>query len=161
MKTIQQISGILLLSGFLFLGLGACNKTVRDDLYPAIDMSAADAFPKDCDTLRIGESFIFRSIFTDNAVLGSYSLDIHNNFDHHSHSSSIAECPMDPVKVPDNPLVFIREYLIPQGLSRFEAIDTITIPPGVDPGDYHVMIRLTDREGWQTIKGISVKLAVD
>jgi hypothetical protein len=158
MQTIKRIIGFFLLPVLLLFGLISCNKTDQDDVYPEIDMNAADAFPKDCDTLKIGESFVFRSIFTDNAELGSYSLDIHNNFDHHTHSSSIVECPMDPVKTPVNPFVFIREFDIPAGLTEFQASDTVVIPLGVDPGDYHLMVRLTDREGWQAIKGISVKL---
>lgn len=158
MKTPTHIHPFILIPVIVFLGLSACNKTETDDIYPVIDMSVTEAFPKDCDTLYVGKSFVFRGLFTDNAELGSYSLDIHNNFDHHSHSSAIVECPLDPVKTPVNPLTFIRDYLIPDVSTRYEAIDTISIPSGVDPGDYHLMIRLTDREGWQTMKGISVKL---
>lgn len=140
------------------MGLFSCGEDGKDDIYPVIDMSGSEAFPKDCDTIRIGQFFVFRTSFYDNAELGSYSLDIHNNFDHHTHSSSIVECPPDPVKTPVNPFVFIREFDIPAGLTEFQASDTVVIPPGVDPGDYHLMVRLTDREGWQAIKGISVKL---
>nr|WP_244939634.1 DUF4625 domain-containing protein [Arcticibacter tournemirensis] len=32
------------------------------------------------------------------------------------------------------------------------------MPADADPGDYHFMIKLTDKEGWQTIKGLSIKL---
>jgi len=158
MKTKTSVLPVIMLLVIVFSGSHACKKTETDTEYPVIDMSVTEAFPKDCDTLYIGQSFVFRGLFTDNGELGSYSLDIHNNFDHHSHSSSIVECPLDPVKVPINPLTFIREYLIPDGSTRYEAIDTIAIPSGVDSGDYHLMIRLTDREGWQTVKGISVKL---
>jgi hypothetical protein len=37
-------------------------------------------------------------------------------------------------------------------------MNEFAVPAGVDDGDYHFMIRLTDEEGWQSIKGISVKL---
>jgi len=158
MKTLTTVLPVILLSAIVFFGSNGCTKTETDTVYPVIDMSSVNAFPHDCDTLRIGESFVFHGLFTDNAELGSYSLDIHNNFDHHSHSSSIVECPLDPLKTPVNPLVFIEEYLIPAGTTLFEAVDTIKIPFGADPGDYHMMIRLTDREGWQTVKGISVKI---
>ena len=56
--------------------------------------------------------------FTDNAELGSYSINIHNNFDHHSHSTEVEECNMDPVKEPVNPYVFIQDYDIPGRLKR-------------------------------------------
>jgi hypothetical protein len=35
---------------------------------------------------------------------------------------------------------------------------TIDIPEGVDSGDYHLMVRLTDRTGWQAIRGVSIKV---
>jgi len=136
----------------------SCDKADKDDIYPVIDMQGAEAFPKDCDTIYIGETFRVSALFTDNRELGAYSIDIHNNFDHHTHSSSLVECQLDPVKVPVNPFVFIDEYSIPSGMTTYSASDNISVPAGVDPGDYHFMIRLTDREGWQTLKGISIKL---
>jgi hypothetical protein len=136
----------------------SCSKTDKDDVYPGIDMTGAKDFPKDCDTVFTGESFVFHAVFTDNQDLGAYSIDIHQNFDHHTHSSSLAECSLDPVKTPVNPLIFIREYSIPGGSTRYVATDSISVPAGADPGDYHMMVRLTDREGWQTLKGISIKV---
>ncbi len=136
----------------------SCNKTDNDDIYPVIDMSGTEFFPKDCDTVYAGRSFVFRAVFSDNRELGAYSIDIHNNFNHHTHSSSIVECPLDPIKTPVNPMVFIQEYPIPSGLTNYEALATIAIPSGIDPGDYHLMVRLTDREGWQSLKGISIKV---
>jgi hypothetical protein len=144
----------LLLTSFA----SSCDKADKDDVYPVIDMQGADAYPKDCDTLYIGESFVFRAAFSDNQELGAFSIDIHQNFDHHTHSSSIVECPLDPVKSPVNPFLFISENAIPAGVKSYPATETILITPDVDPGDYHMMVRLTDREGWQTLKGISVKV---
>jgi hypothetical protein len=43
-------------------------------------------------------------------------------------------------------------------VKSYEATTQITIPADVDPGDYHFMIRLTDKEGWQTLKGLSIKI---
>jgi hypothetical protein len=136
----------------------SCSKTDKDDIYPVIDMTATGDFPKDCDTAYIGESFIFHARFSDNKELGAFSIDIHQNFDHHTHSSSITECSLDPIQTPVNPLIFIREYSIPEGSASYLAGESISIPAGVDQGDYHMMVRLTDREGWQTLKGISIKI---
>jgi hypothetical protein len=66
---------------------------------------------------------------------------------------------MDPIKTPVKPLLFIKEFDIPVGQKSYEAIVEIDIPSDVDTGDYHFMIRLTDAEGWQALKGISVKIA--
>lgn len=146
---------------FLLLPLllaGACSKTETDETYPVIDMSGNQQFPHDCDTLYIGESFAFRAMFSDNRELGAYSLDIHQNFNHHSHSSSSEQCSLDPVKTPVNPFLHIRENSIPAGSMAYQSKDSVFIPSGVDPGDYHMMVRLTDRAGWQTLRGVSVKI---
>lgn len=150
----------LLLSLTLVLSvlLYSCSKTETDQEYPEIIMDQAGSFPLNCDTLCIGETFSFSALFTDNASLGSYSIEIHNNFDHHTHSTDIDACVIDPDKVPVNPFLTIQEFDIPAGLTRYEAMNEFAVPEGVDDGDYHFMIRLTDEEGWQSIKGISVKL---
>ncbi len=133
-------------------------KEERDTELPEIIMTGAEHFPQNCDTVYIGESFTFRALFTDNYELGSYSIDIHHNFDHHSHSTDVADCQMDPVKTPVNPFLFIEQFDIPEGLKEYNANRVIDIPEGADSGDYHLMVRLTDRTGWQAIRGISIKI---
>jgi|GEM_PF-5891004 len=64
------------------IGLLSCSKTETDQTYPEINMEEAGAFPLNCDTLWIGQSFSFKALLHDNKQLGSYSLEIHNNFDH-------------------------------------------------------------------------------
>jgi hypothetical protein len=135
-----------------------CDEAERDEVYPEIDMTGIDAFPKDCDTVFRGETFLLKAIVTDNIELGAFSIDIHDNFDHHTHSSSGAVCEQDADKEPVNPFLFIRDYDIPGGLVVYDIEESISIPAGVDPGDYHLMVRLTDAEGWQTLKGISIKV---
>ncbi|WP_163400816.1 DUF4625 domain-containing protein [Flavobacterium fluviatile] len=129
-----------------------------DTEYPVIDISAADAFPIQCSTIERGQTFTFKAKFNDNAELGSYSLDIHHNFDHHTHSTEVNTCETDAVKTPVKPMLFINNYTIPSGVKSYEATAQIAIPADVDPGDYHFMIRLTDKEGWQTLKGLSIKI---
>ncbi|MDD3077962.1 MAG: DUF4625 domain-containing protein [Paludibacter sp.] len=135
-----------------------CDNTIKDEEVPVIDMTLDDVFPQYCDTVYRGESFTFKFRFTDNVELGSYSIEMHNNFDHHTHSTSIVECELDPIKTADNPLLFLDEYSIPEGLQEYTATATIDIPYGVDTGDYHFMVRVTDASGWQTYEGISVKI---
>lgn len=146
----------------MLLVINSCKEDDIDKEKPVIDLSIQDAFPVNCDTLYFGESFTLRLRFTDNAALGSYSIDIHNNFDHHSHSTEVEECNMDPVKEPVNPYVFIQDYDIPAGLSEYVTDLTITVPSECcglyDEGDYHFFISLTDAEGWSTQKGLSVKM---
>lgn len=162
MKTLRIILPVLLL-----LLLNYCKKDEEvDDEKPVINLSIYGAFPVNCDTLYFGESFEFKALFSDNAELGSnsaFSIDIHNNFDHHSHSTAVSECELDPIKDPVNPYLFIDSFDIPAGQKEYEANFSISIPSGdgnrdYDEGDYHFFISLTDKEGWSTQKGLSVKM---
>lgn len=156
MKYMKQ----LLVAAAMALFTIACNQdeTAIDTEYPVIDTSAPGTFPVQCSTLQRGEVFTFKATFSDNIAVGSYSLDIHHNFDHHSHSTEVSDCQTDPVKKPVNPFLLIKSFDITPGQQRFQASQQIEIPTDIDPGDYHFMIRLTDKEGWQTIRGISIKI---
>ena len=154
----------MLLFGSILLA-SSCEKTNEPDKEkPSIDIDFAEAFPINCDTLYFGETFNFIVKFTDNVELGSYSIDIHNNFDHHSHSTEVTECSLDPIKEPINPYTFIQDYDIPSGSSEYETHLSLTIPSedesgqAYDDGDYHFFISLTDKEGWSTQKGLSLKI---
>ena len=141
--------------------LAACKKDSKEEIdteYPVIDISAANAFPKQCSTIKRGEKFTFRARFDDNVSLGSVSVDIHHNFDHHTHSTELESCAQEPAKTPVKPFLLIQSFAIPQNLRTYELQQEIDLPADIDPGDYHFMIRLTDEEGWQTIKGLSIKI---
>jgi hypothetical protein len=154
----KQLIGILLI---LIVSISACkkdnNETV-DTEYPVINTAGTTAFPKQCSTIKRGEKFIFLAQLSDNAQLGSVSVDIHHNFDHHTHSTEVESCGMDAKKTPVKPFLFIQSYSIPAGSKSYEIQQEITVPADIDAGDYHFMIRLTDKEGWQTIKGLSIKI---
>jgi hypothetical protein len=139
---------------------GACagNDDSKDMEKPLIEMSAAHAFPQNCDILYRGEMYTFRAIFTDNQELGNYTIEVHNNFDHHSHSTDNVECDADPRKTPVNPFVYNQDFAIPAGEVYFEAQNLFTLPADIDTGDYHFMIRLTDKAGWQQLTAISLKI---
>jgi hypothetical protein len=142
----------------LAAGCSKNNDEQVDTEYPVIDLSASNAFPQQCGVVKRGESFTFRARLSDNMQLGSVSVDVHNNFDHHSHSTEVNECQMEAVKTPVNPYLLIRSFPIAEGSKEVEINETIAVPADVDPGDYHFLIRLTDKEGWQTLKGISIKI---
>jgi hypothetical protein len=157
MKTTNSV--VLLILALLFF-VSACSKDdEKDTEKPAIDMSAGDAFPKPCDTLYLGSSFTFKALFTDNAALGAYNIELHHNFDHHTHGSHNETCPLDPIKEPVNPFYFNQSYDIQDAPQIYTALRYIYIPSDVDPGDYHFMVRVTDKEGWQAWRSVSVKLA--
>ncbi|SHL30285.1 DUF4625 domain-containing protein [Flavobacterium chilense] len=148
---------VFVISLFALVSCSSDNNEI-DTEYPVIDISASNAFPIQCSEISRGQKITFRAKFTDNAALGSYSLDIHHNFDHHTHSTEVNNCAPEPVKKPVNPMLYINSVTIPNGQKSYEAVQEITIPTDIDPGDYHFMIRLTDKEGWQSIKGLSIKI---
>jgi len=149
---------------FLLNSCGDENET--DQQKPEITLDIAGAFPLNCDTLYFGETFTFKALFSDNFELGStntFSINIHNNFDHHSHSTEVTECTLEDVKDAVNPFSFIESYSIPEGNKQYETNITIDIPESdnnglYDDGDYHFFISLTDKEGWSIQKGLSIKV---
>ncbi len=153
---------------FIFLPLliifNSCEQDEAIDTQkPKIDLTIEEAFPVNCDTIYFGEAFDLKVLFQDNVQLGSYSIDIHHNFDHHSHSTEVTECDLAPIKPPVNPFVFIENYAIPAGMNEMKTLHSISIPSGsngslYDEGDYHFFISLTDKEGWSIQKGLSIKM---
>jgi len=148
----------------LFIAVNACIKNDHIDTEPpVIDLTYPATFPTNCDTLYFGETFTLKMSFSDNIELGSFSLDIHHNFDHHSHSTEVTECNLDSVKSPLNPFVMIENYQLPAGINNYTINFPISLPAEngngtLDPGDYHLMVRLTDKEGWSSMKGLSIKI---
>ncbi len=140
--------------------IAGCKKDKEeiDTIYPTINVEGASAFPKQCSIVKRGEKFVFRADLADNLELGSVSVDIHHNFDQHSHSTEVLACTLDPKKTPVNPLLVIKDFPVPAGLKTYQISQEIEVPANVDAGDYHFLIRLTDKSGWQTIKGLSIKV---
>jgi len=157
----DKLSIILIL---LLMIITSCEKDKNIDTEkPVIDISSINGFPNNCDTIYFGESFDLKMLFRDNVALGSYSIDIHHNFDQHSHSTEVSACQPDPKKDPIHPFTFIDDYSIPEGLVEYETELAISIPSGndngtFDEGDYHFFISLTDKEGWSAQKGLSIKM---
>jgi hypothetical protein len=160
----MNISKFTFLLLMLLFGVLSCDDgNDIDTEKPSINNDFTGSFPVNCDTLYFGEEFTIKLLLKDNVELGSYSIEIHNNFDHHSHSTEVTVCELWPKKVPVNPFVFIDDYKIPAGSIEFKTSQVISIPTvngkgAFDEGDYHFFISLTDREGWSTQKGLSIKM---
>lgn len=133
------------------------NTVVNDQEKPKIEDGTLPN-PIDCQNYKRGETIPFRYTFTDNVELGNFNIEIHNNFDHHSHSTSAGDCPLEDKKTPVNPWVYNQDQPIPTGSTHYEAKVDINIPTDIDTGDYHFMIRVTDKAGWQDLKAVSIKI---
>jgi hypothetical protein len=143
--------------------LCACSSSDEDEskdmTYPEISVEGIVASPINCETYHRGEVIPFEYVFTDNQELGSYNIEIHQNFEHHTHSTDAEECPMDHVKEPVKPWIYNQDFSIPAGLRSYKARHDIQIPADIDTGDYHFMIRLTDHAGWQQLHAVTIKIA--
>jgi len=159
----RNLYNYLKLLPFLILLFSCETDEELDQEKPIINMSALDAFPVACDTLFFGDTFTLQAVFEDNATLGSYNIDIHNNFDHHTHSTETAECNLADQKQATNSLVFIQDYNIPSGNNTYETNLELTLPSSNEngrfqEGDYHFHITLVDANGWSTIYGVGIKI---
>ena len=146
----------------LLCALCACSSSddeeTKDMTYPVINTTDIVAVPTDCQVFKRGDVIPFNFLFTDNMELGAYNIEIHNNFDHHTHGTSSVECPMDAEKKPVKPWVSNQDFTIPAGQRSYTARHDIAIPGDIDPGDYHFMVRLTDHAGWQQLHALAIKI---
>lgn len=140
--------------------MGACSSPLEKDTTPPqiLPQGGDYASPLNCQQFERGSVLPFAYAFTDDTELGAFNLELHNNFDHHTHSTEAGDCKQDPVKTPVNPWVFNKDYSIPSGKTYYEATVSIPIPEDIDPGEYHFMIRVTDTSGWQELKSVSIRI---
>ncbi|MGE4434181.1 MAG: DUF4625 domain-containing protein [Bacteroidales bacterium] len=159
--------GILFLLTSLIAVLTSCDPdTDIDSEKPTIDLTYPETFPLNGDTLYFGSTATIKLRLQDNNQLGStrsLSIDMHHNFDHHSHSTEVDESNLDTAKSPVNPYVFIQSYDLPPNLNSYDTEIQINLPKQneaglYDSGDYHFFISLTDAQGWSTQKGLSIKI---
>jgi len=144
----------------LLCALCACSSSTEEkDLTPPEILPVGDyASPLNCQEFPRGGQLPFAYVFSDDIELGAFNLEIHNNFDHHTHSTEAGECRHDPVKQPVNPWIFNKDYPIPKGVTSYEADFSIPIPEDIDPGEYHFMIRVTDASGWQQLRSVGIRI---
>lgn len=169
MKNLKFLSLTLALICSMALGFTACgDDDDRDMTPPAISDEGITANPVNCQVYQRGEVIAFHYIFTDDQELGNYAIEVHSNFDHHSHSTegddhAGHECDDDDDHEGDHhdegtPWKETFPFTIPSGLKHFEARQDLQIPANATPGDYHFMIRLTDHAGWQQLKAVAIKI---
>ncbi|MCK0148073.1 DUF4625 domain-containing protein [Arenibacter sp. F26102] len=145
----------------LILVVASCttdDNAAKDEQKPTIDINYDEGFPQACSQLVRGETYSFKAMVSDNVELASYSLDIHHNFDHHTHDDQDGECSMDTKKTAINPWIFIENYSIEDGLTIYEISIGLTIPNDIDTGDYHCSFSVIDETGWQSRTSVDIKI---
>lgn len=149
----KNLFALLLLST-----LCACGDTDKDETAPIISADGIVANPIDCQVYNRGDVIPFTYVFTDDRELGKFNIEVHPNFNHHTHSTTSVDCELDDKKEEVHAWVFNQDYDIPSGLRTYTPRVDIPIPADVDPGDYHFMVRLTDRVGWQQLHAVAIKI---
>ena len=150
---------LLTVMGLMAL-LASCTYTeTLDEEKPTITVNYAQGFPQACAVLQRGQTYTFRARVSDNLALASYSLGIHHNFDQHTHDDQAANCEMDAVKSPTNPLTLMNTYTIDGSPQNYELSISVSIPNDTDSGDYHCSFSVTDITGWQGRTSVDIKIA--
>lgn len=140
----------------------ACDKSDKDTTYPEISTQGIDACPLGCEEYHRGDVIPFNFLFTDDTELGSYNIEIHNNFDHHTHSTSSIDCDEhedhddDEVHDVANAWVYNQDFAIPNDTRSYCARHDIEVPSNAAFGAYHFMIRVTDAAGWQQLHSVEI-----
>lgn len=128
-----------------------------DNEKPVITIDYENGFPKACAQLKRGTTYLIRARATDNVGIATYGIDIHNNFDHHTHDDQGKSCPLDPIKAAVNPMIYMQNFTADNS-KNYEITKEITIPNNVDTGDYHCQISAIDQTGWQARTSIDIKI---
>ena len=161
------MSLMLTLTSIVSAVMASCDKDNddKDTTKPPLhsqDQAGFVMVPINCDDYHRGDTIHFQYIFEDDVELGSFNIEIHNNFDGHSHSTETGEehehHEHHEHGDESGAWVFNQDYTIPAGKKSYTADLEIDIPEGISEGDYHFMLRVTDKTGWQEIKAVSIKI---
>ncbi|TQI70542.1 uncharacterized protein DUF4625 [Gramella sp. Hel_I_59] len=117
-----------------------------DSQKPTIVMSE----PEDGEAFEIGGELHFDIDLTDNDGLASYKVDIHNNFDGHTHSVVKQET--------EEPWSYQQTFQIDGNPTSFEAHEHIAILEGIAEGEYHLGVIVVDAAGNQEEAFVEIML---
>ncbi|HSI71192.1 MAG TPA: DUF4625 domain-containing protein [Gillisia sp.] len=112
--------------------------------------------PNNDDEIAPGEELHFVAVFTDNVELASYKIEIHDDFDDHTHAQAKSSHDL-------NPWSYEEVFTIPAGQTTFEADVHIDIPTTVNgqpisEGIYHLGVYVTDTSGNEEQAFISIHI---
>jgi hypothetical protein len=136
------------LSAIMCVSFSACDEEDADTTKPVITLDE----PEDGDSLRIGESVHFECDFSDDEALGSYLIEIHNNFDGHGHKTRADETVPFSIK---------KSYDLNNLRNTHVHHHDIVIPENATPGAYHLVVYCTDAAGNQSMVARDIILSHD
>ncbi|WP_051205286.1 DUF4625 domain-containing protein [Salinimicrobium xinjiangense] len=106
-----------------------------------------------------GSVLLFEAVFTDNVELASYKIEIHEDFDEHTHAFNKSSQDL-------NPFAYEQTFTIPAGRTSFEATQEIAIPAElngqpISEGAYHLGVFVTDKSGNQQEAFLEIHIEAD
>ncbi len=136
---------------FAFAFTSCDDDEMADTTSPVIELDE----PEDGDELLIGGNVHFECDFSDNVKLGSYMIEIHSNFDGHSHKARTRA-------TGEEPFFFKKSYDDIAGLRNAHVHHhDVFIPENVTPGNYHLVVYCTDAAGNQSLVARDIVLSHD
>lgn len=97
--------------------------------------------------------FILKMDLSDDVMLKSYKIEIHSNFDHHSHGGN-SRAVQETVD-----FSFNRSYDVSGQKTAHIHHHDIVIPANATAGDYHLMVYCTDAAGNESYIARNIKLS--
>ncbi|MBT0607378.1 DUF4625 domain-containing protein [Aequorivita echinoideorum] len=158
LKTSFKKLAILFTGALVFASCSSDDGEEIDEERPEITVAYENGFPTSCAELKRGETYTFRARVTDNLALAAYSLNVHHNFDHHTHDDQGSLCELEPIKEAQSPFIYLENFSIAENPQTYEISIPVTIPETVDLGDYHTAFSVTDQTGWQSRTSIDIKI---
>jgi len=120
-----------LLLTFLAVLLISCKKS--DLTPPTVSVATVNNEATEIINFSPGDTFVVRTTIEDNIALGQFKIDIHHDFDGHSHKSSTVR--FAEIRIKDI-----------EG-TTYNLEETFVIPLDAASGTYHGTIRALDQEG--------------
>lgn len=132
-----MIFSLLVMVMSLFTACSDSDNPLSDTTKPVIDLNS----PTEGQVLAIGSEHgvHFEMELSDDVMLKSYKIEIHNDFDHHSHDTRATGTTVD--------FTFNRSYDVSEQRTAHIHHHDIVIPANATPGDYHLMVYCTDAAG--------------
>lgn len=151
MKNLYSIPALafMLVSAFVLVFTSCSNDDGVDTVAPVIELDE----PEDGDELLIGAGIHFECDFSDNVMLGSYMIEIHSNFDGHSHKAKS--------RAGEEPFFLKKSYDLKGLRNSHEHHHDIVIPNNTQEGSYHLVVYCTDAAGNQSLVARDIVLSHD
>lgn len=152
MRTNIKLSYLFTISLLIFSSLFlSCSDDDGDTTAPVIKLKA----PGEGAILKIGSDVHFELELYDNEMLASYKVDIHNNFDSHTHTRALNS--------ESNTIAFsFQKTWDVSGLKNASIHHhEIIIPENATPGKYHLMVYCTDAAGNESHIAYNIELSHD